>query len=958
MRKLSFVGLQQSLTACLIAAPCTPHFVTAPDQGLGGSRTELILSWDSDGSGPLEPKLTLVNIGVSAGNISANSLAQWDGESWSTAPVDPLFPTRPGGYLRCATTFQIDTSGTSPPLIVVGGGFETLPASSPANLAAFDGTKWTSFGGDSPNTDVRCVAVFDLDETGKPALICGGDFTSIGGDSYPHVAAFDGQSWRSLGAGLPQSVLDLAVVDLDGTGPEKPTLFALAFPDGVGSQPQLWKFQSGGWSSIPNSFGNDTARVLHSTLVEGSPTKSQKLAIGGGFSVFAGLTSKYAVTWNGAAFEPLNGLPARVWRFANGISSTPDSDPPLYALVDWTNNYPGDDPAVPIIFEWKGGAWQSFGQTGRIPAGAPSAINGVVSTLPKTSDHLPRFFLFGGFESINGVPAYYMAQWDGSSWSTLGPTTDAPLSLLTRWNGKPGRDGRPVLVAAGASHIGAVPVPSRLAVWDGFEWQPIPSPTPSLTSFQSLSTFDPDGNGPRPPLLLLAGKHLATDPASLVLAWDGVNWLDLNSASIPSVGGAADVLCFAVHDPDGDGDQAPALYAGGRFASASGQPEACVLQWTGTQWLRVGQSLAASGGAPATVYAISSFDFGTAPSPQKSLVITGNFNSPRKVARLSANSFVAIGTGASVNGRSLCVVDSDGPGGQTPELFVGGDLGTGQGSVQKWTGTQWQSVGNSVGPVYSLTLFDDDGAGPQNASLYATGNFTQIASVPAKRIAKWSGTTWTSIGGGADGSVLAAATLGPYPDSDSELVLGGPFKFADSVVSKNWARLSNTGVSWDFKLGPDQSARCGKSAEFVVTQVAGYEAAALGWFHDSIPVLNGMHFQGSTVNGAHTTHLTLHKITAADAGEYTLQATGACGDSVMSPAIALVVPYCCPADFNADHVVDDADFSPFVLAYNLMLCSDPGQRLDCPEDLNNDGVVDDADFVLFLTAYGTCLCPD
>lgn len=65
----------------------------------------------------------------------------------------------------------------------------------------------------------------------------------------------------------------------------------------------------------------------------------------------------------------------------------------------------------------------------------------------------------------------------------------------------------------------------------------------------------------------------------------------------------------------------------------------------------------------------------------------------------------------------------------------------------------------------------------------------------------------------------------------------------------------------------------------------------------------------------------------------------------------------CPADLNNDGVVDDADFSPFAVAYDLLDCADPAMPLGCPADLNRDAVVDDADFLLFVAAYDTLVCP-
>ncbi|MBY0113102.1 MAG: hypothetical protein K2Y21_09785 [Phycisphaerales bacterium] len=64
----------------------------------------------------------------------------------------------------------------------------------------------------------------------------------------------------------------------------------------------------------------------------------------------------------------------------------------------------------------------------------------------------------------------------------------------------------------------------------------------------------------------------------------------------------------------------------------------------------------------------------------------------------------------------------------------------------------------------------------------------------------------------------------------------------------------------------------------------------------------------------------------------------------------------CPGDLNADGFVDDADFSIFAAAYNLLDCADPAMVPGCPADLNNDGLVDDADFTVFAPAYDALLC--
>jgi hypothetical protein len=68
-------------------------------------------------------------------------------------------------------------------------------------------------------------------------------------------------------------------------------------------------------------------------------------------------------------------------------------------------------------------------------------------------------------------------------------------------------------------------------------------------------------------------------------------------------------------------------------------------------------------------------------------------------------------------------------------------------------------------------------------------------------------------------------------------------------------------------------------------------------------------------------------------------------------------PAPCAGDLNGDNQVDDADFSLFAGAYNILDCADPSMPAGCPADLNGDGFVDDADFVIFLAAYNELVCP-
>ncbi len=75
------------------------------------------------------------------------------------------------------------------------------------------------------------------------------------------------------------------------------------------------------------------------------------------------------------------------------------------------------------------------------------------------------------------------------------------------------------------------------------------------------------------------------------------------------------------------------------------------------------------------------------------------------------------------------------------------------------------------------------------------------------------------------------------------------------------------------------------------------------------------------------------------------------------PANVIPLAAPCPADLNGDGFVDDADFQIFVVAYDILDCTDPAMPAGCPSDLNADAIVDDADFQVFVVAYNAVLCP-
>jgi len=147
--------------------------------------------------------------------------------------------------------------------------------------------------------------------------------------------------------------------------------------------------------------------------------------------------------------------------------------------------------------------------------------------------------------------------------------------------------------------------------------------------------------------------------------------------------------------------------------------------------------------------------------------------------------------------RAMAVYD-DGSG---PALYAAGSFleagGAPANRIARWDGTSWSTLGNGLNnTVYALTVFDDgQGDGP---ALYAAGQFTIAGGTAAYRIARWDGTSWSAVGSGIGDqwgghSVRALTVVHDGPDGAAQLYAGGDFTFThDGAEIRRVARWNGT----------------------------------------------------------------------------------------------------------------------------------------------------------------------
>ncbi|MFN0242904.1 MAG: hypothetical protein ACKVWV_08450 [Planctomycetota bacterium] len=296
-----------------------------------------------------------------------------------------------------------------------------------------------------------------------------------------------------------------------------------------------------------------------------------------------------------------------------------------------------------------------------------------------------------------------------------------------------------------------------------------------------VAAFD-DGNGPA---LYCAGRFTRAGAASAVgiARWSGTDWQALGSGlDLPSPNDQGYGLALTVFD-DGTG---PALFVAGGFPTAGGVTVSNIAKWDGAAWSALGSGVNSwvsslvvfDDGNGAALYAAGAFD------------IAGGV-SARGIAKWDGSSWSALGTGLGtrgfLNGLGFALATFDD--GSGPALYVGGYFDSAGGvpasRIARWDGTTWSALGSGVAsdPVYALAAFDD-GSGP---ALYVGGDFTTAGGSPAQNLARWDGSAW-STAGDSNGEVRALGVHG------ASLYAGGYFNVIGGTPASAIARWD--GAAW------------------------------------------------------------------------------------------------------------------------------------------------------------------
>ncbi len=522
-----------------------------------------------------------------AGGVTVNNIAKWDGTAWSALSG----PSGTGTNSQVeALAVHDDGSGKA---LYAGGWFFTAGGLTVSTIAKWDGTAWSALSGPaSTGTNLKVEALAVHDDGSGEALYAGGWFSTAGGVPANHIAKWDGTAWSALsgpsGNGTNDDVYALAAYD-DGSGE---ALYAGGdfYSAGGEAVHSIATWDGTAWSALSGPSGNGTHNFVEALAAYDDGT-GEALYVGGRFGTAGAVIVNHVAKWDGTAWSALSG-PSGTGTDRVVEAFAVHDDGSGEALYVGGNFFSAGGVSVNNIAKWDGTAWSAL-----------SGLDGGVHALAVYDDGSGKALYAGGwFTNAGGVTVNSIAKWDGTAWSALsGPSgtgTDGTLYALAVYDDGSGEAlyaGGLVLATAGGVTVNSI------ARWDGTAWSALSGPFGADNSVFALAVYD-DGSGEA----LYAGGWLATAggvTVNNIAKWDGTVWSALSGPSGTGTDGG--VWALAVYH-DGSGS---ALYAGGTFATAGGVTVNGIAKWDGTAWSAL--SGPSGTGTPGGVYALAAYDDST-----------------------------------------------------------------------------------------------------------------------------------------------------------------------------------------------------------------------------------------------------------------------------------------------------------------------------------------------------------
>jgi hypothetical protein len=630
------------------------------------------------------------------------------------------------------------------------------------------------------------------DDGSGPALFVGGSFAVAGSVVANNIAKWDGHHWSALGPGLDGAVRAMLV--------HQGALYVAGEFTHAGSVVvnRIARWDGSSWSPLGSGF-DAPVRAL-AIFDDGS---GAQLFAGGEFSSSGALSANRVARWNGNAWSSIYsgaalGGPTGV---VNALAVFNGS---LYAagnLPDWGGA------VINSIARWTGIGWAPLGQ------GLIGSLGGSASVLALCvwdDGGGPDLYAGGVIQYPAGQSTNYwwgVARWSGTTWSPL----QSNVSLGTVFSLGP--FGQKLYIGSPSSPGSG----GAFTAWNGTSFSAPPEHVyygPGDNGIVNSLWVHDDGSTAGPSLYISGYfEHVGQALAQSLARWNGSSWnvqfeqqvdKDVHGSVVWDDGSGPTQLLFGRFRQFGTGiDVGFARPLGASWqpfsGTSGGQPwptfltDSVVVNGTSGRtlyalsfasvWATQGTTWSIAGSTPSTLNCLASFDSGSGPE----LYVAGQFIS-------FAGTWLPLSSGVTGGAIYDALEFDDGTG---PSLYVAGNFtqagGQSAHGIARWNGSSWSTLGSGASNglnSYSVVALGvhDDGTGP---ALYAMGKFVQMSGVSANNIARWNGTSWGPVGSGLSAVIgFGAVYLASFDDGS------GPALYVSGIPMQSGSFVS-TCARWD-----------------------------------------------------------------------------------------------------------------------------------------------------------------
>ena len=342
-----------------------------------------------------------------------------------------------------------------------------------SSIASLNAQNWQSLG-----TGLDCQVYCFFEDTNQHALYIGGTFKISGGDTIPGIAKWDGQNYYPLGCGM----------DWDCTTVLCPGCFPNHVLSIVKYKNEL--YATGGFNRADNITVNGIAKWDGNSwtgfgnglrFTNGSQANGNSLAVYdnelylvGCFDSIDGVPANSLAKYDGVNWSAVHNLPLIDGIDVNHFSTIAFYQGEIYVGGIFNSAaYPND--TIQNIIRYDGSCWKSVG--GGIHKGwgvnklevyknelyvagsfiksegnignniqkwdginwsdmnnGMSGVNGFSCFIKDLIVYHDDLYAAGGFIYASGIPAKYIARWDGSKWCGFGSTFNDVINSLGVYN--------------------------------------------------------------------------------------------------------------------------------------------------------------------------------------------------------------------------------------------------------------------------------------------------------------------------------------------------------------------------------------------------------------------------------------------------------------------------------------------------------------------------------------------